>query len=90
MYRGLRIRIAKTNRNRLDLVDLARRQVDHLGPAGISAKRDQTDERFLKKGFLRLAPLTRAQRRKVMARISNLGEQAIKMQPIKNPNPRPQ
>lgn len=89
MYRGLRIRIAKTNRNRLDLVDLARRQADHLGPAGISAKRNQTNERFLKKGFLRLAPLTCTQRRKVMARISNLGEPAIKMQPIKNPNPRP-
>lgn len=90
MYRGLRIRIAKTNRDRLDLVDLARRQVDHLGPAGITAKRNQTNERFLKKGFLRLAPLTRTQRRKLMVRISNLGEPAIKVRTFKNPNPRPQ
>ncbi|AMY00656.1 hypothetical protein A4R29_14985 [Mesorhizobium ciceri biovar biserrulae] len=74
----------------MDLVDLARRQVDHLGPAGITAKRNQTNERFLKKGFLRLAPLTRTQRRKLMVRISNLGEPAIKVQPFKNPNPLPQ
>ncbi|MBM2716324.1 hypothetical protein JQK88_35375 [Mesorhizobium caraganae] len=86
MYLGVRIRVSRSNRNRLDLVDLARRQVDHLGPAGIRSKRNQTNERFVKKGYLRFAPLTRSQRRKLMVRISNLGEPAIKVQPIRNPN----
>ncbi|UCI05674.1 hypothetical protein [Mesorhizobium sp. B1-1-8] len=89
MYRGLRLWIGKTNRDHLDLIDLARRQADHLGPAGICAKRNQTNERFLKRGYIRLAPLTRRQRRKLMVRIANLGEPAIKVQRIINPNPRP-
>lgn len=90
MYRGVKIAVGRTNRAVTDVLDLARRQVDHLGPAGICSKRDQTNERYEAKGNLRFAPLSRAQIAKLTARIDELGEPAIKVVPFKNPNRPPQ
>ena len=68
-YRIAKVSVGKTNRNPCDLVDVARRQVDHLGPIGIKAKKGQTDEVFLKRGYLRFVFPTVALRRKFADRV---------------------
>jgi hypothetical protein len=45
-YVGLKLRIAPTNRDKYFLVDLARRQFDHIGRDGIMAKSRQSDTRY--------------------------------------------
>jgi len=86
MYRGLKVSIGPTNSNPYDLLDLARRQFDHLGPDGIMAKRRQTDDRYARKGELRFPLRNRAQVRALRRRISRLGEPAIRVRRFRNPN----
>jgi len=86
MYRGLKIQIGPTNSNPLDLLDLARRQFDHLGPDGIKAKSRQTNRRYSRKGNLRFCLRNRAQILKVVNRINRLGEPAIRVTRFRNPN----
>jgi len=65
-----RVSVGKTNRDRCDLVDVARRQVDHLGPLGMAAKRGQTDAAFLEDGFLSFVFPTKALRDAFVDRIA--------------------
>ena len=64
-----RVTVGKTNRDPCDLMDVARRQVDHLGPAGIVAKRGQTNEVFLRRGHLDFVFRSRATRSKFVERV---------------------
>lgn len=64
-----RVYVRKTNHDPCDLLDVARRQVDQLGPAGMRAKAGQTDVRFLQKGYIRLVFPTRAMRRRFADRL---------------------
>ena len=64
-----RVIVGKTNRNPCDLIDVARRQVDHLGPIGIRAKRQQTNARFLRQGYLSFSFPTRAMRQNFVDRV---------------------
>jgi len=89
MYRGLKISIGPTNRDPLDLIDLARRQFDHLGPDGIKAKTRQSNGRYQKKGRLRFPLRTQSQVRKVEKRIQLLGEPAIRFRRFTNPRTYP-
>ncbi len=86
MYRVVKVRIGPTNSNPFDLLDLARRQVDHLGHDGIMAKRRQTNDRYSRKGYLRFPLRNRAQVRKLVRRIDRLGEPAIQVRRLRNPN----
>lgn len=81
----VRIYVAAT-RGQLDLVDLARRQADHLGPFGFRAKRRQTNRRFRRKGYLRLKFPTRGLARAYVARVRRLGEPAIQCRLMRNRN----
>lgn len=67
--RIVHIFVGKTNHDPCDLVDVARWQVDHLGPVGIRAKRDQTNARFLKTGYLRFVFPTRQMRQRFLDRV---------------------
>jgi len=89
MYLGLKISIDPTNRDRYQLMDLARRQFDHLGPEGMKAKTGQTDRRFKKKHELRFPLRKRSQVRAVEKRIAMLGEPAIHIRRFTNPNTYP-
>lgn len=64
-----RVSIGKTNQSPCDLIDVARRQVDHLGPLGMRAKRGQTDQRFLEEGSLSFVFPDRAMRDLYVARV---------------------
>ena len=72
--------VGKTNQNPLDLIDAARRQLDHFGRPGICAKRDQTDEKFAKDGFLRFVFPTKARRKAYLSRIEEHCSPAIRVQ----------
>ena len=71
------VTVKKTNCNRCFLIDLARRQTDHLGPLGIKAKRGQTNARFLKRGYIRLRFPTRMLRQRFAERVRELDHPAI-------------
>ncbi|MGD9766242.1 MAG: hypothetical protein AB7U62_01240 [Pseudolabrys sp.] len=77
MYYGIQLSLKLTNRDQLLLIDMARRQFDHLGRDGILAKRRQTNARFLKKGFLRFRLRSISQVKLVERRIKQLDEPAI-------------
>lgn len=81
----VRIYVAAT-RGQLDLVDLARRQADHLGPFGFRAKRRQTNRRFRRKGYLRLKFPTRRLATAYVDRVTRLGESAIQCRLMLNRN----
>ena len=40
----IKVTVRGTNRNHVGLIDLARRQLDYLGPRGMIMKRGKTDE----------------------------------------------
>ena len=79
IQRIARIYVRKTNHDPCDLIDVARRQVDHLGRIGIQAKRKQTNSRFLKKGYLRFVFPTRAMRRHFTERIDEHCHPAVQV-----------
>ena len=61
----------------MDLVDLARRQCDHLGPHGFRAKKGQTNRSYSRRGFLKLKFPTRRLARAYVRRLERLGEPAL-------------
>ena len=89
MYYGVKVTVGQTNSNIFDFLDLARRQLDHLGRDGITAKKRQKNRRYLRKGFLRFPLRTQGQVRKVLKRINRLGESAIQVKRFSNPNSYP-
>lgn len=89
MYYGVKVAVGQTNGNIFDLLDLARRQLDHLGRDGIAAKKRQKNRRYSRKGFLRFPLRSQGQVRKVLRRINRLGEPAIQVKRFSNPNPYP-
>ena len=72
---------------RLDLLDLARRQTDHLGPYGILAKRRQTNRRYRRRGYLRMKFPTRRLARAYLRRVRRLEDPRIQYMLMHNPNP---
>lgn len=80
----VRIEVGAATRKRLDLLDLARRQADHLGPFGIRAKRWQTNRRYRRLGYLRLAFPTRALARAFGERLDRLGEPKLRWRLMRN------
>ena len=82
----VRVYVATATRERLDLLDLARRQADHLGPFGFRAKKRQTNLRFRRKGYLRLRFPTRRLARAYVERVDSLGEPAIQCRLMRNPS----
>ena len=51
--------VGTTNRNRTALADTARRQANYLGPYGFRAMKGQSDQSFIRRGYLRLEFPTR-------------------------------
>ena len=86
-YSVVRIRVGAATRIGLDLLDLARRQTDYLGPPGIRAKKAQTNRRYRRKGYLRLRFPTRQLARAYIRRITRLGEPRIRWRLMRNRNP---
>lgn len=82
----VRVRVGSKNRGRLFLLDHARRQTDHFGPQGIRAKRGQTNERFRKRGYIRLVFPTRTMAKRYMRRVDKLSEPALECRLMRNPN----
>jgi hypothetical protein len=80
-----RVTVGKTNRDPCDLVDVARRQVDHLGPAGIAAKRGQTNEVFLRRGHLDFVFATRSMRGRFVERIEEHCHPAVSVSLLRRP-----
>ncbi len=74
-----RVSVGKTNRNPCDLIDVARRQVDHLGPSGICAKRGQTNDVFLEQGYLQFVFRTFAERQKFADRVEENCHEAVQI-----------
>ena len=72
-----RISVGKTNHNVCDLLDVARRQADHLGPVGMAAKRGQTNARFLRKGYLAFVFPDIATRSKFVRRVREFCHPAV-------------
>jgi hypothetical protein len=89
MYHGVKITIGRTNSRVIDLLDLARRQFDHLGRDGIVSKRRQSNRRYRRRGCLRFPLRTRRQARRALSRIRHLGEPAIRARGFSNPNAYP-
>jgi hypothetical protein len=86
-YAVVRIIVGAATRRRLDLLDLARRQADHLGRPGILAKKRQTNRRYRRKGYLRLRFPSRRLARAYIARVARLDEPVIRYRLMRNPNP---
>jgi hypothetical protein len=85
-YSVVRVYVHASPLTRIDLLDQARRQSDHLGPWGIVAKRRQTNRRFRRRGYLRLKFPTRRLARAYARRIERIGEPAIHCRLMRNPN----
>lgn len=83
-YSVVRVHVGPPTRTRLDLLDQARRQADHLGPFGFRAKRGQTNRKYRRKGFLRLKFPTRRLAGAYIDRVHRLGEAAISCQLMRN------
>ena len=81
------VEVGATNRGRRFLFDLARRQADHLGPCGITAKRGETDLRIRQRGYMRLPFPTRKAARRYMERVERLGEAAVRCRLMRNRQP---
>jgi hypothetical protein len=73
-YSVVRIHVVTAMRRQLDLLDLARRQADHLGPLGFRAKKRQTNIRFRRKGFLRFRFPTRRLAQNYVDRVNRLSD----------------
>ena len=86
-YAVVRVMVEGGASERLDLIDLARRQADHLGPHGMRAKKRQTNRRYRRKGYLRLRFPTRLLARAYVRRLQRLHEPALSWRVISNPNP---
>jgi hypothetical protein len=82
----VRVSVRPSNRGRFFLLDIARRQVDHLGPYGIKAKRGQTDERFRERGYIRLVFPNHTLAKRYVQRVERLGEPAVRCRLMRNPN----
>ena len=74
-----RVSVGRTNRDPCDLVDVARRQTDHLGPVGMVAKLGQTDEVFLERGYLSFVFPDSDVRRRFTARVDEHCHPAVKV-----------
>lgn len=85
-YWVVRVRIGRTNRGRLFLLDHARRQTDHFGRQGIRAKRGQTNTRYRQHGYIRLVFPTRTLAKRYIRRVERLGEPAVRCRLMRNPN----
>jgi hypothetical protein len=70
----------------LDLVDLARRQCDHLGPYGFRAKKYQTNRTYRRCGYLRLRFPTRQLARASVRRLRRLHDPEITWRLMHNSN----
>jgi hypothetical protein len=75
--------VGETNQNKLDLADVARRQLDHLGPAGMKAKRDETNEVFLERGHYHFVLPTRAMREKFIGRVELYCHESVRARRMK-------
>ena len=85
-YSVVRIEVGPATRKRLDLLDLARRQTDHLGPYGFRAKRKQTNRRYRRLGYLRMKFPTCRLARAYTERLARLGEPRIRWRLMHNGN----
>lgn len=83
----VRLHVGIPTRRGLDLLDLARRQCDHLGPYGFRAKKGQTNRAYKRRRYLRLRFPTRRLARAYVRRLRTLGEPRISWQLMRNPNP---
>jgi len=72
------VTVRSSNRDKWQLYDLARRQADHLGPFGISAKRGETDEQIEERGYMRLPFPNQQTADGSTHRVDPLGEDAIR------------
>ena len=79
------ITVGKATRQRMEVLDLARRQANHLGPYGIRAKRGQSNRLYRRRGFLRLHFPTRRMARAYVDRLKRLGEPALSWRLIRKP-----
>jgi hypothetical protein len=84
-YSVVRLEVGPATFRRLDLLDLARRQTDHLGPYGLRAKCHQTNRRYRRRGYLRLKFPTRRLARAYLSRVRKLRDGRIRCRLMRNP-----
>jgi len=77
IVRVVRVYVGRSNHAKLDVLDVARRQLDHLGPLGMRAKRGQTNRRYLRKGYLRFEFRTVAMRRRFADRVAEFCDPSV-------------
>jgi hypothetical protein len=70
---------------RLDALDRARRQADHLGPYGFRAKRGETNMRYMRRGCLRLKLPSRGLARAFIERVKKLDEPYVRVRLSRRP-----
>lgn len=80
-----RVSVGKTNRNPCDLIDVARRQNDHLGPIGIRAKSGQKNELFLEQGHLDFIYPNRAMRDRFVSLVEEHCHPAVTVKLLRKP-----
>ena len=85
-YAIVRVWVDRAAGLELDLIDLARRQCDHLGPYGFRAKKDQTNRTYRRRGYLRLRFPTRRLAKAYVRRLRKLHEPEITWRLMHNSN----
>jgi hypothetical protein len=85
-YALVRVSVGAATRAGLDLLDLARRQCDHLGPYGFRAKGGQTNWSYRRRGYLRMRFPTRRLAKAYIRRLRHLGEPRIVGRLMRNPS----
>lgn len=83
-YSVVRLSVGRPTRARLDALDFARRQADHLGPYGFRAKRGETNLRYIRRGYLRLKFPSRGLAKAYIERVNRLDEPRIRLSLMRN------
>jgi hypothetical protein len=85
-YSVVRLSVGPATPRRLELLDKARRETDLLGPYGMRAKRNQTNRRYRRKGYIRMRFPTRRLARAYVERVERLEDRRIHLRLMRNPN----
>jgi hypothetical protein len=79
------LKVGRPTRARLDALDRARRQADHLGPYGVRAKRGETNMRYMRRGCLRLKFPSRGLAKAYIERVAQLDDPHVRVRLIRKP-----
>lgn len=84
-YELVHVSVGPATPSRLDLLDRARRECDHLGPYGIRAKKRQTNRAYRRRGYLRMRFPNRRLARAYMKRLRRLDDSRVSWRLVRGP-----